>query len=247
MLPGVTTGLTPLIELVAYFPRSARMEKADQLAGRDLESWGCRPMMLELRTVFSRAWHDGRSEEGHVDRLCQLASVVLSAIPLRPSGGFPMAHPSLKACFTAASRQSLESRSRIVRGRGWLVPSTLLICSLAATDPVQAQSGRQDFVKPKLVINGLGHTALCGRWLSARTGNTCSRGERTRSSTSGNFDRAIPGSPGPSVPRSIARQGGFMLWRSHLHWLGTGRTEWPWLVTELPCPLVTSGSTDYLH
>jgi len=70
-----------------------------------------------------------------------------------------MAYPSLKACFTAASRQSLESRSRIVRGRGWLVPTTLLICSLAATDPVQAQSGRQDFVKPKLVINGLGHTA----------------------------------------------------------------------------------------
>jgi hypothetical protein len=52
MLPGVTTGLKPLIELVAYFPRSARMEKADRLAGRDLESWGCRPMMLELRTVF---------------------------------------------------------------------------------------------------------------------------------------------------------------------------------------------------
>ena len=45
------------------------------------------------------------------------------------------------------------------RGQGWVSPTILIICSLAAAEPVQAQSGRQDFVKPKLVINGLGHTA----------------------------------------------------------------------------------------
>ncbi len=70
-----------------------------------------------------------------------------------------MAYPFLKVCFTAAIRLSLESGARILRCRGWLVPTTWLISLLAATDPVQAQSGRQDFVKPKLVINGLGHTA----------------------------------------------------------------------------------------
>ena len=70
-----------------------------------------------------------------------------------------MAYPSLKPSRSAQSRQSHESSPGVIGGQGWVSPTILIICLLSGAEPVQAQSGEKDFVKPKLVINGLGHTA----------------------------------------------------------------------------------------
>ena len=103
----------------------------------------------------------------------------------------------IEACVSRSSSRVSRARVRLaIRGRRITGMAMILLLIAPRAASGQANPLPDDFVNPILVLNGQGHTAPLRRWRSARTGNTCSRAERTGSSMCGNFGRGSHGSSG---------------------------------------------------